>query len=166
MFSMSWRRNRGRSGRKEFELSCSCVLWSQMRHRETDAHCMEVVSLVCAKCCVCLGCRMAIPAAQQCLLYFICDTQARWQEIGRAVALPRKSERQRIEAALHAGKPIHTPCKTAYKYEQEELSVRQKGFWILPKARELLERFIPNLSHESDGLILQVHLGGQYCIFS
>jgi hypothetical protein len=34
--------------------------------------------------------------------------------------------------------------------------VRRKDFWPLYKARTLLERFIPGLCHESDGLIFQV----------
>ena len=33
--------------------------------------------------------------------------------------------------------------------------MRRKDFWPLHKSRYILEKFIPSLSHESDGLILQ-----------
>ena len=33
--------------------------------------------------------------------------------------------------------------------------MRRKDFWPLHKARYILDKFIPSLSHESDGLILQ-----------
>jgi hypothetical protein len=34
--------------------------------------------------------------------------------------------------------------------------VRPKEFWPLDKARSVLDKMIPQLCHESDGLILQV----------
>ena len=51
-------------------------------------------------------------------------------------------------------------AKFVYLYDQEPFRVRQKEFWPLPAARKVLAKFISNLSHESDGLILQV------CAFS
>jgi mRNA-capping enzyme len=42
-----------------------------------------------------------------------------------------------------------------YQYEGELFRLRRKEFWPLAKAAYLLDRFIPALSHESDGLILQ-----------
>ena len=33
--------------------------------------------------------------------------------------------------------------------------MRRKDFWPLHKSRYILDKFIPSLSHESDGLILQ-----------
>ena len=33
--------------------------------------------------------------------------------------------------------------------------MRRKEFWPLPRADKLLNKFIPNLSHEADGLIFQ-----------
>lgn len=67
---------------------------------------------------------------------------------------PRRAEKAQIEKALHEKKPT----KIAYKYDLEGLGVRRKGFWPLPVARQLLDTFIPNLSHECDGLILQVSI--------
>lgn len=34
--------------------------------------------------------------------------------------------------------------------------VRRKGFWLLSTVTKLLRKFIPGLSHASDGLIFQV----------
>ena len=82
----------------------------------------------------------------------------------RAVVKPRKDERLRIESAIHQKKPINTPSKTAYKYAQEGLGIRVKGFWVLPKAKALLDNVIPGLSHECDGLILQVKLFCVVCV--
>ena len=84
--------------------------------------------------------------------------QARWRQMEESVTAPRKQERIEIEKALKAlkeKKPSKVP-KVPYKYDQEALSVRRKGFWALPKAQDLLDDFIPKLSHECDGLILQV----------
>jgi mRNA-capping enzyme len=38
----------------------------------------------------------------------------------------------------------------------EPFSVRRKEFYPMHRARKLINEFIPSLSHESDGLILQV----------
>ena len=43
-----------------------------------------------------------------------------------------------------------------YDYSGEPFSVRRKDFYPLHLARKLITNFIPTLSHESDGLILQV----------
>ena len=47
-------------------------------------------------------------------------------------------------------------AKFTYLYNQEPFHVRLKEFWPLTAARKVLASFIQNLSHESDGLILQV----------
>ena len=39
--------------------------------------------------------------------------------------------------------------------QQEPFHVRLKEFWPLMKAESFITRFIPSLSHEADGLILQ-----------
>ncbi len=43
-----------------------------------------------------------------------------------------------------------------YDYAGELFSARRKDFWPLFRCRSLLEKFIPTLCHETDGLILQV----------
>ena len=45
--------------------------------------------------------------------------------------------------------------RLAYDYSGELFRLRRKEFWPLPASRTLLDKFIPRLSHESDGLILQ-----------
>lgn len=67
----------------------------------------------------------------------------RWEMIEREVVEPRKREilSRRIN-------PHHN-------YESEPFSVRRKGFWLLSTVPKLLKKFIPELSHESDGLIFQ-----------
>lgn len=47
-------------------------------------------------------------------------------------------------------------AKFVYLYDEEPFRVRQKDFWPLSQADKVLHKFIPALSHESDGLILQV----------
>lgn len=47
-------------------------------------------------------------------------------------------------------------AKFVYLYAEELFSVRRKEFFPLSKAAHLLGPFKDNLSHESDGLILQV----------
>jgi len=42
-----------------------------------------------------------------------------------------------------------------YDIERELFSIRQKKFYPISSTRVLLENFIPNLSHDSDGLIFQ-----------
>ena len=46
-----------------------------------------------------------------------------------------------------------------YKYEGEPFGIRRKDFHPLHLARKLITKFIPSLSHEADGLILQVSVG-------
>lgn len=54
-------------------------------------------------------------------------------------------------------------CRFLYDWAWEPFSVRRKDFWPLDKARSLLDKFIPQLCHESDGLILQVRGSGGVC---
>ncbi len=42
-----------------------------------------------------------------------------------------------------------------YLYRDEAFSVRRKEFFPLHQAQAFLDKFIPKLCHESDGLILQ-----------
>lgn len=67
------------------------------------------------------------------------------------MAGPRAQERQLIERGLQNKKPVGF-----YRYNEEPFRMRRKDFWPLPQAGKLLRDFIPNLSHESDGLIFQV----------
>ena len=46
-----------------------------------------------------------------------------------------------------------------YRYEAEAFRVRVKDFWPLFRARKVLEKMIPGLCHDADGLILQVCSG-------
>lgn len=48
------------------------------------------------------------------------------------------------------------PCSFLYDWELEAFAIRPKEFWPLDKARSVLDKMIPQLCHESDGLILQV----------
>lgn len=43
-----------------------------------------------------------------------------------------------------------------YLYDDEPFRVRKKEFYPLYYARKLIDKLIPELSHEADGLILQV----------
>ncbi|KAL6780541.1 MRCE1 [Auxenochlorella protothecoides x Auxenochlorella symbiontica] len=71
----------------------------------------------------------------------------RYDMIKRYVMDPRKLERHVIET-----KQWSFP----YQYGEELFHVRRKEFWPLTQADKLLHDFIPNqVSHESDGLILQ-----------
>lgn len=45
--------------------------------------------------------------------------------------------------------------KKSYQIDRELFSVRLKQFFPLSRTKELLEKFIPELCHESDGLIFQ-----------
>jgi hypothetical protein len=51
-------------------------------------------------------------------------------------------------------------CSFRYDWKWEAFGVRRKDFWPLDKARSVLDKMIPKLCHESDGLILQVRLRG------
>ncbi|KAK9281057.1 hypothetical protein L1049_003950 [Liquidambar formosana] len=68
----------------------------------------------------------------------------RWEMMEKEVIEPRKKEilSKRIN-------PYHN-------YDLEPFSVRRKGFWLLSTVAKLLKKFIPELSHEADGLIFQV----------
>lgn len=46
-------------------------------------------------------------------------------------------------------------CQEWYSYDQELFRVRRKDFWPLSQTENLLRKFIPQLSHEADGLIFQ-----------
>lgn len=70
------------------------------------------------------------------------------------VAAPRSQERQIIERGFQTKKPVGF-----YRYNEEPFRLRRKDFWPLPQASKLLKDFIPNLCHESDGLIFQVQIG-------
>jgi len=45
--------------------------------------------------------------------------------------------------------------KNSYQIDRELFSIRLKQFYPLAQTKELLEKFIPSLCHESDGLIFQ-----------
>lgn len=89
-------------------------------------------------------------------------------------AAERAAAAERVKAAAAAAKsgggapplppvvlPPHlrggalTGVRLAYDYSGELFRLRRKEFWPLPASRNLLDKFIPRLSHESDGLILQ-----------
>lgn len=69
----------------------------------------------------------------------------RWKLIEKEVVEPRNQERRHMEANV----------KPPYRYDQEPFRVRRKDFWLLPTVGKLLKEFIPNLSHEADGLVFQ-----------
>lgn len=71
----------------------------------------------------------------------------RWKLLEEEVIRPRTNERRLFECE---GK-----CNPLYRYDMEPFAVRQKGFWLLSTVTKLLKGFIPNLSHEADGLIFQ-----------
>jgi len=77
--------------------------------------------------------------------------QKRWKVLEECVMKPRGVERAKIERGLQEKKPVG-----CYRYNEEPFRIRRKDFWPLPQAGKLLQDFIPNLSHECDGLILQV----------
>ncbi|KAL2923091.1 mRNA-capping enzyme [Bienertia sinuspersici] len=68
----------------------------------------------------------------------------RWKLIEKEVVEPRNQERRNMDTA---GKP--------YRYDLEPFRVRRKDFWLLSTVGKLLKEFIPNLSHEADGLVFQ-----------
>lgn len=71
---------------------------------------------------------------------------SRWAGIKRYVEEPRHFEQS--EAAK--GK-----WKLLYDYASEPFRFRRKDFWPLSVARKVAQDFIPKMSHEVDGLILQ-----------
>ncbi|KAK4281148.1 hypothetical protein QN277_012673 [Acacia crassicarpa] len=69
----------------------------------------------------------------------------RWKLLEKEVIEPRNMEREAL-------------CKSVnpyYRYDLEPFSVRRKGFWLLSTVSKLLHKFIPQLSHPSDGLVFQ-----------
>ncbi|XP_028762231.1 mRNA-capping enzyme isoform X3 [Neltuma alba] len=69
----------------------------------------------------------------------------RWKLLEKEVIEPRNMEREAL-------------CKSInpyYRYDLEPFSVRRKGFWLLSTVSKLLNKFIPQLSHPSDGLVFQ-----------
>ncbi|KNA16349.1 hypothetical protein SOVF_089770 [Spinacia oleracea] len=68
----------------------------------------------------------------------------RWKLIEKEVVEPRNLERRSMDLN---GKP--------YRYDLEPFRVRRKDFWLLSTVGKLLKEFIPNLSHEADGLVFQ-----------
>ncbi|KAH6798383.1 mRNA capping enzyme family protein [Perilla frutescens var. frutescens] len=69
----------------------------------------------------------------------------RWKMIDKEVIEPRNFERQHIYQSQNP----------YYRYELEPFRVRRKDFWLLSTVTKLLKGFIPNLSHDADGLIFQ-----------
>ena len=70
----------------------------------------------------------------------------RYAMLGDLVVEPRQRERRLIDAGRWT---------LPYRYGAEPFAVRRKEFFPLARAAHLLDSFIPALSHESDGLILQ-----------
>ncbi|KAF5841084.1 mRNA capping enzyme, catalytic domain-containing protein [Dunaliella salina] len=76
----------------------------------------------------------------------------RYLDLRKEVISPRDKEKRYIQRQLPE-KFISPPLP--YKYEMEACSVRLKEFWPLFRARKLIDKMIPSLCHEADGLILQ-----------
>lgn len=66
----------------------------------------------------------------------------RWRMIEKEVVEPRAHELNALRRGL-------------YEYQLEAFSVRRKDFWMLSTTDKILHKFIPQLCHEADGLILQ-----------
>lgn len=79
--------------------------------------------------------------------------QHRWRLIEEWVMRPRQQERQRLDTK----QPVKSNFGM-YRYNEEPFRIRRKDFWPLPLAGKLLGDFIPQLSHECDGLIFQVRV--------
>ncbi|KAL1543533.1 mRNA guanylyltransferase [Salvia divinorum] len=69
----------------------------------------------------------------------------RWKMVEKEIIEPRNFERQHIYKSQNP----------YYRYELEPFRVRRKDFWLLSTVTKLLKGFIPNLSHDADGLIFQ-----------
>ncbi|KAK7285378.1 hypothetical protein RJT34_20147 [Clitoria ternatea] len=69
----------------------------------------------------------------------------RWKLLEKEVIEPRNMEREGLSKSLNP----------YYRYDLEPFSVRRKGFWLLSTVSKLLHKFIPQLSHSSDGLVFQ-----------
>ena len=72
----------------------------------------------------------------------------------REVMEPRRAERSEAERARTSAR---ASTGLRYDYASELFSARRKDFWPLFHARTVLEKLIPTLCHESDGLIFQVN---------
>jgi mRNA capping enzyme, catalytic domain len=72
--------------------------------------------------------------------------QDRYQLIEDEVICPRRHEREAI---------AQNAVSLEYLYEQEVCSVRRKEFWPLYSTEKLLNKFMEELSHPADGVILQ-----------
>ncbi|PWA58810.1 hypothetical protein CTI12_AA396610 [Artemisia annua] len=70
---------------------------------------------------------------------------SRWKSIEKEVIKPRNTERSTL---FKSSNPY-------YRYDLEPFRVRRKEFYPLSDVPMLLEKFIPRLSHPSDGLIFQ-----------
>ncbi|XP_021774796.1 mRNA-capping enzyme-like [Chenopodium quinoa] len=70
----------------------------------------------------------------------------RWMMIEKEIIEPRNQDRKQM---------LESHSKPSYRYDLEPFRVRRKDFWLLSTVRKLLNEFIPNLSHEADGLIFQ-----------
>ncbi|XP_042017765.1 mRNA-capping enzyme-like isoform X1 [Salvia splendens] len=69
----------------------------------------------------------------------------RWKMVEKEIIEPRNFERQHLYQSQNP----------YYRYELEPFRVRRKDFWLLSTVTKLLKGFIPNLSHDADGLIFQ-----------
>ncbi|KAL9374288.1 hypothetical protein Peur_033908 [Populus x canadensis] len=69
----------------------------------------------------------------------------RWKMLEKEVIEPRNYERHNIYQSRNP----------YYRYDLEPFRVRRKDFWLLSTVTKLLKEFIPNLSHDADGLIFQ-----------
>ncbi|KAE8692424.1 MRNA capping enzyme family protein isoform 3 [Hibiscus syriacus] len=69
----------------------------------------------------------------------------RWKMLEKEVIVPRNYERHNIYQSRNP----------YYRYDLEPFRVRRKDFWLLSTVNKVLKEFIPNLSHEADGLIFQ-----------
>ncbi|KAL9263194.1 mRNA-capping enzyme-like protein, partial [Drosera capensis] len=88
----------------------------------------------------------------------------RWKLLEKEVVEPRNLERGIImeywnredaERRLIEQERAEQNINFHYRYDMEEFRVRRKDFWPLSTAPKILKKFIPTLSHQSDGLIFQ-----------
>ena len=73
--------------------------------------------------------------------------------LDKEVFEPRRADRAETERTRESGT---VSSGLRYDYASELFSVRRKEFWPLFRCRSLLQKFIPTLCHETDGLIFQV----------
>ncbi|KAL9271479.1 mRNA-capping enzyme-like protein [Drosera capensis] len=88
----------------------------------------------------------------------------RWKLLEKEVVEPRNLERGIIteywnredsERRLIEQERAEQNINFHYRYDMEEFRVRRKDFWPLSTAPKILKKFIPTLSHQSDGLVFQ-----------